>query len=514
MSDIAALSRRAGRATTPVPLPPSRWKTRFLLPAVLIVALLALLLIGARDWLFPPLPVKVVPVVVRPLTGTRAESGVTIQSPGWVEADPFAVQVGALTDGVIKDILVLEGSRVTAGEVVARMIPDDAEIDLQKAQAELHQRQGELQTAEARLVAAQKNWDNPVERKRAVAAGEAMLAESKAALDQLTQEVAAEQARSESLVQEYTRVQGTAASGASTSLELIKAKQAMDAQIAVLEAARAQRPVLEAKVRQNEADLAAARENLRLRIDDERELAQAKAGVELARAMVAAAESQQKQAALKLDRMQIRTPVSGVVMARLKEPGDALMFNANMAQPTQVLKIYDPEHLQVRADVPIADAARIGVGMKAMIVVGVLPEQEFTGEVTRIVHEADLQKNTLQVKVRIDKPVPALKPEMLARVKFFANDAATSQPSAGEAVFAPETLIAANGSTHTAWVLERREGATGVAQRRAVTPGPRRLNGWIEITDGLHPGDLLIASDSDKLSEGKRVRVAGESNTP
>jgi hypothetical protein len=85
-----------------------------------------------------------------------------------------------------------------------------------------------------------------------------------------------------------------------------------------------------------------------------------------------------------------------------------------------VVHLYDPAHLQVRVDVPLAEASRVGIGHKARIVVEVLPDRVFQGEVTRIVNEADLQKNTLQVKVRILDPVPELKPEMLARAQFLA----------------------------------------------------------------------------------------------
>ncbi len=88
---------------------------------------------------------------------------------------------------------------------------------------------------------------------------------------------------------------------------------------------------------------------------------------------------------------------------------------------------------------PLADAAKVGVGQKAKIVVDVLPDEEFTGHLSRIVHKADIEKNTLQVKVAIDNPSPQLKPEMLARIKFMGSGPQDANSTALR-IFVPERL--------------------------------------------------------------------------
>ena len=67
---------------------------------------------------------------------------------------------------------------------------------------------------------------------------------------------------------------------------------------------------------------------------------------------------------------------------------------------------------------PLADVAMVGAGQPAEIVVDLLPDTVFTGEVLRFVHRADLQKNTVEAKVRINDPSELLKPDMLARVRI------------------------------------------------------------------------------------------------
>jgi RND family efflux transporter MFP subunit len=242
--------------------------------------------------------------------------------------------------------------------------------------------------------------------------------------------------------------------------------------------------------------------------------------VKVAHHLVAEAQADRDMAKLKLDRTEIRSPVDGIVMSRLKNPGDALMFSSSMADATQVLRVYDPKSLQVRVDVPLAEASKVGVGMPAEVIVGVLPNKVFKGEVTRVVHEADIQKNTLQVKVKIADPSVELKPEMLARVKFLsgsghAGHGGTASGGGSEAralqVFAPEKLIAMEGIHGTAMVVGGGKKGS-VAEARHVMLGNARQDGWVEVTSGLSPGDLLIASPLDKVRDGTKVRVVGDVN--
>ena len=98
-----------------VPQPPSRWKTRILLPMTIIGAFAGVLLYALRDSLIPAQRVTVIPVVVKSAAGGGA-SGVVTQAAGWVEPDPYPIYVSALTDGIVKEVTVLEGQTDEAGE--------------------------------------------------------------------------------------------------------------------------------------------------------------------------------------------------------------------------------------------------------------------------------------------------------------------------------------------------------------------------------------------------------------
>jgi HlyD family secretion protein len=517
--DLSVLSRASASTSArrpSVPRPASRWKTRVLLPWGIIGVALLLLGYASRDVFLPATSVHVVPVVVRSATETQgtADGAVTVQAPGWVEPDPYPIAVTALTDGVVAEVLALEGQSVKEGDVIARMVADDAKIALARAEATVLERDGELKQAVAAKDAAASDWENPVERTRAVAAGDAMLAESTAALERQGSEIAAEAARIEEFEDLVRRSEKTAAVNASSESELVQAKSKLKAQQAVLAAAKASEPVLAARVRQQKAELTAAIENAKLRITERRAVADSAAAVIRAEAALQQASAARDEAKLRLSRMEIRSPADGVVLSRYISPGSTMMQNTDNPASAHAIRLYDPKKLQVRVDIPLADAAKVSVGQRAKITVGVLPDRAFDGEVTRIVPEADLQRNTLQVKVRINDPAAELRPEMLARIRFDAMASSTTRESAvSQQVFVPESMLQLQPDGRAqVWIVDA---GRGVAELRDVTAGDGRAGEWIAIREGLQPGDRLIAlEDASSLRPGIRVKVVGEAQLP
>ncbi len=475
-----------------IPPPKFNWRTRLGLPIGLLAATALLLSYTARDALRPATPVRVVPVVVK--TPTESASASAVQAPGWVEADPVPIGVPALTDGVVKEVLVLEGQPVKAGDVVVRLVDDDAKLELARAEAELADKQ-------AALAAAQRQWDNPVERTRALQAGDAMVAQARAELARNDAETAAEEARTDEAAAKLKRVKQAFEHNAASELEFIEADLQHKAQQKRLEVARQSKHVLAAQLQQREADLQAARRNLELRIEETQALASAKAAVALAAA-------RRDEAKLKLDRTEVRSPADGIVMNRFAEPGSKLVMAMDDVHSSHAVRLYQPERLQVRVDVPLADAAKVGVGQAAKVVVGVLPDKTFDGKVTRVVNEADVQKNTLQVKVAITNPTSELKPEMLARVRFLAPVGTGAESGrTAQLVFAPENLIERNESGGAMVCLA--DTGKNVSVHREIKLGETRQDGWISVTSGLNPGDLIIAEPS-KLPAGTKIRVVEE----
>ncbi len=491
-----------------VPLPSRKLATRLLIPMALVVATLALAAYAAWDALLPAVDVRVVPVISK--SGHKLAGGVVVQAPGWVEADPFAHSISALTDGVVREVLVLEGQPVKAGQVVARLIEDDAKLSRDGADAELAAAEARVGVATATLDAARLTFDNTIELKRRLALSRAMLDERLADLDRWPAELAAAEAREKELDAEHERLCSLRDRQQASEIEAIRAHQQWEAQKALVDTIRGKKPVLEAQVAQMRAEVEAAAESLRLKIGETKALKEAEAELKRAEADLLRSRATAAEAALRLERMEVKSPVDGIVMNRLVQPGSKVMLQADNPQSAQILRVYDPRKLQVRVDVPLSDAAQVGVGQRAQVVVNVLPDRVFDGEVTRVMHEADIQKNTLQVKVAIADPSPELKPEMLARVRFMAQSTG-DEGATRTALFAPDALLErTSGGEAIAWVVA---GPPESAERRLVTLGTAREGDWVEVAEGLRQGDRLIAEPRGGLSPGQRVRVLGEASS-
>jgi multidrug resistance efflux pump len=208
-------------------------------------------------------------------------------------------------------------------------------------------------------------------------------------------------------------------------------------------------------------------------------------------------------------------------MARLAAPGSFVGMDAATAP---VVQLFDPKSLQVRTDVPLADAGRLAIGQSAEIQVDSLPGVIIRGRVLRLVQQADIAKNTLQVKVRIDDPPTGLVPDMLARVKIQTD---AMNPSGGTAtagainnaaraeIAAPSnalsrTVASADGNRtgQVRVVVDMRDQVGKIEMRLVTCAAEAGADGWTAVYDGLRPGDRVVLDDSPMTTAGEMVRVS------
>ncbi|MCA1960195.1 MAG: efflux RND transporter periplasmic adaptor subunit [Desulfomonile sp.] len=494
----------------PVPPPPFRWKTRVLIPGAIVGSFLLLLAGVAYREFVPLVSVEVTPVVLK-RTSAQAPGAVMVQAAGWLEADPYKSYVTALADGIVREVLVLEGESVTTDQIVARLVNEDARLAVQRAEAKVRELEGSLDAAHAELAAATADWENPVERRRAIDVAEAQLAESVARLQQLSAEIMEGESRLEQAKSDHDRGAGLHESKSISDAEMVRLRSNYHAQKAKLNATRMRHTAVKELKVKHEADLRAAREHMRLRTEERRRLEAARASVVQAEAALSQSRTALAEAKLRLERMNIRSPMDGVIMARLTEPGSKVVVISDNQASARVLSLYDPKRMQARVDVPLVDAAKVGVGQPAEIVVDVLPDRTFSGAVTRVLHEANIQKNTLEVKVALADPDPQLRPEMLARVRFLAKGDG-DKPREAEKAFVPETAVRNVGGAFQVWVVREFDGLRGRAAARSVQIGRIRMDGWLDVLDGVQAGDLVISRAAGDLKEGAWVKVLSGSN--
>lgn len=230
---------------------------------------------------------------------------------------------------------------------------------------------------------------------------------------------------------------------------------------------------------------------------------------EALRAAVSVRKADTAQRVLALERTKVRAPIDGVVMVRTALPGMAVSDTQD-AKP--LFELYDPTQLQIRADIPLADAGRVAVGNRAEITADVIPNTTLAGEVIRIVHQADIAKNTVQAKVRIIDPPSALKPDMLTRVRIFpqqSSDVGTSGSDEKVSLWVPSGCIDRRADRAQVLVVLTSTRGSARLEARTVEVGAEDA-GWTEVGRGLRAGDRVVNNPSTAPPAGSRV-IARES---
>ncbi len=481
--------------------------TRFIIPGMIMAGFLGLLSITVIEQILPRQEVTVIPVIVS-RAELQQEGTDLFQAPGWVEPRPTPMNVPAMAPGVIERLLVVEGQNVDAGQPVAELIRIDAEFAVRQALATRQLRQAELHSAEAAYRAAQLRFEQPVHLQAELADAQSLLDKTRTSIEQIP--FLAESAKAK-LAFSKQNLEGKLSAGNAVPQRLVQEAEsrraAAESELNELQ----KRPELLGK----EADslrlkVEALRTQLELLIDETRQRDETKAACQAAQARLDEADVLLERAKLDLERMTVRAPVAGRVLRLIAYPGTRVMgLDANAGQSsTTVVELYDPKSLQLRADVRLEEVPLVITGQKVRITTASLKEP-IEGTVLLPTSTANIQKNTLEVKIAIPNPGETIRPEMLATATFLAppNDTDESSQTA-ERLLIPRDLVH-NENGQAVWIVDEQKRA----QLRSVTFGRAGTNELVEVTKGLFPTDRLISSGLDGLSSGDRVEIVSEDSS-
>lgn len=486
----------------------SRWVTRYLLPIGILVGFVSLLTAAAGNRLLPARAVTVVPVVVKRAQLQQAGTSL-FQSPGWIEPRPIATSVAAMTSGVIEELLVVAGQQVERGEPIARLVMVDAELVLQQAKNTLAIRHGELNRAQAELAASRMRLENPVHLQVQLADARSNLNKSKTELAKLPFLIEAAESNLEYAVSSMQSKQS--ARGAVAGNVIAKAENEHAVAIASLRELQERQPNLEREVDALEEVVAAIEKQLELLIEEKRQLHEAQAKVQAAEAYRDEAELQVRQAELTLERNTVRAPFSGKILRVIASPGARVMGLETTAgqSSSTVAEMYDPDRLQVRADVRLEDVPLVSQGQQVEIETASSADV-IHGRVLQVTSSANIQKNTLEVKIELLDPPPTVSPEMLVTATFLAPqmDASANASEFAEQMLVPASLVQSSELGSAVWVVNEHS----LARRRLIELGGKTGENLIVVQSGLTATDKLIASGVEGLSDGARVRITGDDN--
>ncbi len=498
-----ALDRTTTKSTrSKSPLPHRRrWFSRYVLPSSLLIGFMALVVAAAGNHWMPARPVSVVPVIVK--RAEMQQAGSTLfQAPGWIEPRPMAISVAAMAPGVIEEMMVVAGQTVSKGEPIARLVSVDAELALQQAKNALAIRQGELNRAQAELSAARVRFENPVHLRVQLADAQSNLSKSKTELAKLPYLI---EVAESNLRYSQTSMEGKkTARGSIPDTIIAKAENDYAVARANLNELEQQR-----EVSALQAVVEALEHQLQLLVEETRQLGEAEAKVQSAEAYRDEAKLQVRQAELALERSTVRAPMDGRILRLVAAPGSRVMGLETTAgqSSSTVVEMYDPESLQVRADVRLEDIPLVNPGQPVEIETA-SSSQVIHGRVLQVTSSANVQKNTLEVKVELLDAPSTVSPEMLVTAAFLAspNEADQSASSESEQLFVPRPLIQSSEAAPYVWIVE----ANALARKRVVELAGKNGGELVAIKSGLKVTDKLITSGLEGLREGMKVVVSGD----
>src|SRR6267142_4865608 len=203
----------------------------------------------------------------------------------------------------------------------------------------------------------------------------------------------------------------------------------------------------------------------------------------------------------------ISSPINGIVLKKYRELGDTINFGGQIQAgggATDIAQLADTDDMRAEVDINEADIAKVGIGSPATVVLDSYPDKQFDAALVKVYPEADRQKGTIKVEVRITRPdLQIIKPEMGVKVSFLENQpAATQQPR----ITVPKGAIKTDGTDSYVWIVR-----DGMAKRATIVRG-REIETGIEIKQGLNDGDVVVVSPQANLANGKKVSVGTESS--
>jgi len=244
---------------------------------------------------------------------------------------------------------------------------------------------------------------------------------------------------------------------------------------------------------------------------------EAKQALDAANAQVAQAAAQVERDNTNLRYSIIRSPISGVVVARNVDVGQTVA--ASFQTPTLFQIAKDLRDMQIDSSVSEADVGAITVGLKVNFSVDAFPDSDFVGSVRQIRLNPSIQQNvvTYNVVVAVDNADGKLKPGMTAHVRIVVaerkdvlripNTALRFKPASSEADAEKPARETKRNNSPTVYRLDQKKQPIPIKLKLGI-----RDNFYTEVVEGdLQAGTELVIKDTvakqDKKKSSFRFRM-------
>lgn len=217
----------------------------------------------------------------------------------------------------------------------------------------------------------------------------------------------------------------------------------------------------------------------------------------VAQAEVHRAEADVSSARVNLDYTRLTAPTDGIVLAKLKEVGE-IALPGNFAGAGDLIRIANLSDLRAEVDINEVDFRRVRMKQQVEIVPDAYPDRIYPAQVVKIYPQANRQKGTLKVEVKLAKVDEYLRPDMSVRINFLADAPKTN---GAPRIVAPRSAVRGEGDQAFVWTVRN-----GRAYRVSVRTG-EDFGDSVQITKGLDGGEALILIGPNALHESEQVEV-------
>ena len=220
------------------------------------------------------------------------------------------------------------------------------------------------------------------------------------------------------------------------------------------------------------------------------------ANLQVAEAQVALAKAQ-------ANRMRIVAPFDGVAGIRVVSVGDYVKDGADL------VSIDDIGTLWVDFRLPERYAARLHTGQTVEVTLDAMPGVPFKAQVDALDSQVDANGRALLVRARLANDKGLLRPGMFARARvlFAAREAA---------LVVPEEALVPQGGKQFLVTLVPGEAGKGPVSRKIEARTGTRMNGKVEILEGVKAGDQVVTAGQARLlrTDGQVVKVVDIGQPP
>ena len=186
------------------------------------------------------------------------------------------------------------------------------------------------------------------------------------------------------------------------------------------------------------------------------------------------------------------SPVNGIVVARLAEPGVTVVAGQT------IIQVIDPSSLWVKTRIEQKQAGLIRAGQSAGIVLRSQSQTVLQGSVKRVEQIGDAITEERLVDVVFAQPGVSAVVGELAEVTI-------KLPQLEQVLSIPTAALKRLDNQDGVWVVQG-----GQVQFKPVTPGLSTLEGRTQIVSGLNAGDELVVYSQQALHAGMKVKAVTE----